>query len=171
MLILSLFRHAKSSWSEDKLKDFDRPLADRGKAAAPRMAAYMAREGLAPELILCSPAVRTRQTLDLILPSLPGGPTVIYEDGFYLAAVSVLLTRLRQVEGKVHHVMVVGHDPGLHGLALALAGSGPPEMLQALAAKFPTAALAVITFKLRDWSRVAPGAGRLERFVTPKMLD
>jgi phosphohistidine phosphatase len=170
MLTLSLLRHAKSSWDDAALEDFERPLAKRGESAAPRMGAYMAERGLAPELILCSPAVRARQTLDLVLPHLPGGPTLVYEDNFYLAAPSVLLARLRRVEAKLHHVMIVGHDPGMHELAVELSGTGEPKMLQALAAKFPTAARAVIRFKARSWSKVGPGAGRLELFTTPKML-
>src|SRR5262245_8755490 len=101
MLTLMLLRHAKSSWDDGSLRDFDRPLAPRGESAAPRMGAYMAEQGLAPQLILCSPAVRTRQTVDLVLPHLEGDPTVVYEDRFYLAAPSVLLARLRRIEAKV----------------------------------------------------------------------
>jgi phosphohistidine phosphatase len=170
MLTLSLLRHAKSSWDDASLKDFDRPLSERGETAAPRMGAYMAAQGLAPELVLCSPAVRARQTLDLVLPRLGGGPTVVYEENFYLAAPSVLLARLRKIEAKVSRVLVIGHDPGMQGLALELAGTGDAERMQALAAKFPTAGLAVIGFKARDWSKIAPGKGRLEQFVSPKML-
>jgi len=170
MLTLLLLRHAKSSWDDASLDDFDRPLAARGQAAAPRMGAYMAQQGLAPELILCSPAVRTRQTLELVLPHLAGGPTVVYEDSLYLAASSVLLARLRKIEGNVRQVMIVGHDPGMHGLALELAGAGDPEALQALAGKFPTGGLAVIAFRARHWAKVAPGKGRLDLFMTPKML-
>jgi phosphohistidine phosphatase len=170
MLTLSLLRHAKSSWDDPSLKDFDRPLSERGEDAAPRIGAYMAAQGLAPELVLCSPAVRARRTLDLVLPRLPDGPTVVYEDSFYLAAPSVLLARVRRIEAKVRHVLIVGHDPGMQGLALELAGSGNAETLQWLGRKFPTAALAVIRFKAREWSKVAPGKGRLELFATPKTL-
>jgi phosphohistidine phosphatase len=170
MLTLSLFRHAKSNWDDSGLKDFDRPLARRGEAAAPRMGAFMAAEGPAPDLILCSPALRTRQTLDLVLPYLVDGPTVVYEEAFYLAAASQLLARLRKVDGPVHHVMIIGHDPGMHGLALELAGSGEPEQMQALAAKFPTAGLAVLVFEADDWSEIGPGAGHLQLFTSPKRL-
>jgi phosphohistidine phosphatase len=170
MLTLSLLRHAKSSWDDSDLDDFDRPLSRRGESAAPRMGAYMAEQGLSPDLILCSPAARARQTLGLVLPHLSGGPTVVYEDNFYLAAPSLLLARIRRIEADVRHAMIVGHDPGMHVLALELSGSGEAKNLQALAAKFPTAGLAVIGFKVRDWSKVGPGKGRLEQFVTPKML-
>jgi phosphohistidine phosphatase len=170
MLTLSLFRHGKSSWNSPSVRDIDRPLSERGEAAVPRMGAYMVAHKIAPELVLCSPAVRARQTLDLLLPHLGSDPTVVYEDGFYLASSSVLLKRVRQIESKMHHVMIVGHDPGLHGLALAVSGEGHPEELQALSAKFPTAGLAVIVFKARDWSGVKEGAGRLTRFITPRRL-
>jgi phosphohistidine phosphatase len=171
MLTLLLLRHAKSSWDDASLKDFDRPLAPRGEAAAPRLGAYMAERGLSPELILCSPAVRARQTLDLVLPHLADDPTVVYEGSLYLAAPSVVLARLRKIEGKVNCVMVVGHDPGMQTLALELSGAGDPKVLQAIAAKFPTAALAVIRFKAREWSRIGPAKGRIDLFVTPKTLD
>ena len=170
MLTLSLLRHAKSSWDDASLKDFDRPLSERGETAAPRMGAYMAAQGLAPELVLCSPAVRARQTLDLVLPRLAAGPTVVYEDRFYLAAPSVMLARVRKIEAKVRHVLIVGHDPGMQGLALELAGSGDAEALRSLGRKFPTGALAVIRFNARDWSRIGPAKGRLELFATPKTL-
>jgi phosphohistidine phosphatase len=171
MLTLSLFRHAKSSWDDPGVKDFDRPLAPRGEAAAPRMGAFMADNKIEPELILCSPAVRTRQTLELVLPYMKCGPTVIYEDGFYLAPASQLLARVRKIEANVRHVMIVGHDPGMHGLAVELAGSGAPKQMQALAAKFPTAGLAVLDFDVEDWSKVEPGIGQLRIFMTPKRLS
>jgi phosphohistidine phosphatase len=170
MFTLSLFRHAKSNWDDPGLKDFDRPLARRGETAAPRMGEFMAAQGIEPELILCSPAVRTRQTLDLVLPYLKSSPTVVYEDGFYLAAASQLLAHVRKVEAKVRHVMVIGHDPGMHGLAVELAGSGAPKQMQALAAKFPTAGLAVLDFDVEGWPDIGPGLGRLRLFITPKRL-
>jgi len=170
MRTLSLFRHAKSSWANPSHKDFERPLNGRGEKAAPRMGAFMARHDIAPDLILCSAAVRTRQTLDLVLPHLAGSPRVIYEDALYLAGAPALLTRIRKLGAKVRHAMLVGHDPGLHVLAQELAGSGDGDDLEALAAKFPTAGLAVIAFAGTTWPKVTRGAGRLEVFMTPKRL-
>jgi phosphohistidine phosphatase len=170
MLTLSLFRHAKSSWGDSNLQDFDRPLNERGLDAAPRMGAFMAEHGIAPDLILCSPSVRTRQTLALLLPHLAQAPEVIYEDAIYLGSSSTLLKRIRKLEAGVRHAMIVAHDPGLHQLAMELSGSGDAEALQALAQKFPTAALAVVVFEGRSWSKVKPRAGRLQLFMTPKRL-
>src|SRR5262249_14225267 len=148
----------------------DRPLARRGEEAAPRMGAFMAAQGIEPELILCSPAVRTRQTLDLVLPHLTSGPTVVYEEGFYLAGASQLLGRLRKIEPKGPHVMIAGQAPGMQGLACEGAGSGAPKEMQALAAKFPTAGLAVLDFDVEGWPDIGPGLGRLRLFMTPKRL-
>jgi phosphohistidine phosphatase len=154
MLTLSLLRHAKSSWSDPRLKDFERPLNDRGEKAAPRMGAFMARRGIAPDLILCSAAVRTRQTLNLVLPHLKGAPAVAYEEGLYLASSATMLKRLHRVPAGVGHTMIVGHDPGMHTLAVELAGSGRPDDLQRLSEKFPTAGLAVLAFAVDAWPEV-----------------
>ena len=170
MLTLSLLRHAKSSWDTPGLEDFERPLAERGEDAAPRMGAFMKKHAIAPQLILCSAAVRTRQTLDLVLPHLAGTPAVAYEDGLYLAAAKTLLARVRGIDAGITHAMLVGHDPGMHELAMDLAGSGDAEALAALARRFPTAGLAVIGFKASAWSKIGSRKGRLELFVTPKTL-
>jgi phosphohistidine phosphatase len=170
MLTLCLLRHAKSSWEDAAIEDFDRPLAPRGEQAAPRMGAYMADQGIAPELILCSPAKRTRQTLALILPKLAQQPSVEFEDGLYLASSSALLARIRKVRANTHYLMLVGHDPGMHGLAVELSGRGGSEDLNRLANKFPTAALAVISFRVSQWSQVKPKAGRLDQFMSPRRL-
>src|SRR5262245_41251119 len=170
MLTLSLLRHAKSSWSDPRLKDFERPLNDRGETAAPRMGAFMARRGLAPDLILCSTAVRARQTLNLVLPHLKGAPAVAYEDALYLASSATMLKRLHKVPAGVSHIMIVGHDPGMQTLAMELAGSGRADDLERLAQKFPTAGLAVIVFETSAWPKVHWGGGRLELFMAPKLL-
>jgi phosphohistidine phosphatase len=170
MLTLSLLRHAKSSWSAARLKDIERPLNERGEAAAPRMGAFMARHGLVPELVLCSPAVRTRQTLDLVLPRLKASPEIIYDNTLYLGAPAAMLKRLRKVSAKVHHAMIVGHNPGLQALALMLAGDGGEGGLEALAEKLPTAGLAVIEFDVASWAKVKPDGGRLKLLTAPKRL-
>jgi phosphohistidine phosphatase len=170
MPTLSLFRHAKSSWADPGQQDFDRPLNERGLDAAPRMGVFMAGHGITPDLVLCSPSARTRQTLDLVLPHFSAKPTILYEDTLYLASASTLIKRIRKLNASIQHAMIVAHDPGLHRLAMELPGSGDPEVMQALAEKFPTSGLAVIVFEGRGWSRVKPGGGRLKLFMTPKRL-
>lgn len=170
MLTLSLLRHAKSSWADPAQDDFDRPLNERGREAAPRMGAYMAEQKLAPKLILCSPALRTRQTLALVLPHLQRTAEIAYEDDLYLASTGQLLKKIRKTTAATSHLMIVGHDPGMHGIATKLAGSGDPATLDFLAAKFPTAGLAVILFDAKSWADVGDGDGRLRLFMTPKRL-
>jgi phosphohistidine phosphatase len=128
------------------------------------MGDFMKAQGVEPDLILCSTAVRARQTLDLVLPRLPCVPQVAHEDGLYLASAPRLLARVRKLEPPVRHALLIGHDPGMHMLAVELSGEGAAKSLEALAAKFPTAALAVIQFSTRDWSKIAPARGRLELF-------
>ncbi len=170
MKTVSIFRHAKSSWDDDKLKDFDRPLSTRGEKAAARMGAYMRAENIAPDVILCSSAVRTRATLRLALKKLDNEPATHFEDALYHAGAGAMLTMLRTLPETIGHVMIVGHNPGLHALALDLFGSGERDDALALARKFPTAALAQIEFDIAEWRRLGVGDGRLTRFVTPKTL-
>jgi phosphohistidine phosphatase len=176
MLTLTLLRHAKSSWGDPSLDDYDRPLGKRGKTAAPEIGAALAAMGLRPDLILCSSAVRARATLDLVLPKLGAPvPRVVYDDALYLATPNALLSRLHRVgpgdTGEVpRHVMVVGHNPGLEELAVLLIGSGASDDTSRLTEKFPTAAVAVLGFNSESWAAIAPGAGRLEHFLTPKQL-
>jgi phosphohistidine phosphatase len=112
MLTLSLLRHAKSSWADSRLKDIDRPLNERGEKDAPRMGGHLARQGLVPDLVLCSPAVRTRQTLALVLPHLKPSPEIVYDDALYPGTPPAILKRLRNVAAEVRHAMIVGHNPG-----------------------------------------------------------
>ena len=171
MLTLSLLRHAKSSWSDLELDDYERGLAERGIKAAPEMGRYIANKKLMPDLILCSGAVRTRATLALILPELGAPPPEIrYDDALYLASPITMLDAVRRLAPGPKHVLLIAHNPGLHALALELTGSGDPAALSGLATKFPTAALAVFTFKSAAWTDIRPGTGRLEQFVTPRGL-
>lgn len=171
MLTLLLLRHAKSSWDDPELEDFERPLAKRGTRAAHQIGALLADEDLKPDLVLCSGAVRTRATLTLLLPALgQPPPEIVYDDDLYLAAPAVILESIRRA-GQARRLMVIGHNPGLHALALSLVGDGSRRDISALATKLPTAALAVIDFDCADWSEARPAAGRLKRYVTPRTLD
>jgi phosphohistidine phosphatase len=171
MLTLSLLRHAKSDWGDPTLQDFDRPLSERGAEAAPRMGAHMRKLGLQPDLILCSASVRTRATLTLVLAQLRlSHADIRYEDGLYLAAPAALVSRLKAVEAGPRHILLVGHNPGIQMLALELAGSGKRHALKAIATKFPTCGLAVLTFDIPAWSQLAPASARLVEFMTPRLL-
>jgi phosphohistidine phosphatase len=166
---LYLLRHAKSSWDDPTLPDRERPLAPRGRRAATRVADYLERERIVPELVLCSSAVRTVQTLELLRPALGSETTVVVEDELYAASSDALLERVRRVSDEVMSAMLIGHNPGLRQLALDLASRGAD--LQRLEAKLPTAALA--TLAVADdagWSRLAPGDAELTAYVVPRQL-
>jgi phosphohistidine phosphatase len=165
MRTLHLLRHAKSSWDDPALPDRERPLAPRGVRDAKRIAKHLRRLGVAPELVLCSSAVRTRETLELVRPALAVVPVSI-EDGLYGASSETLLERLRTVPDEVGSVLLIAHNPGLQDLALALASSGTDR--ERLEAKFPTAALA--TLALPSWSGLSPGDAELVDYVGPKQL-
>jgi phosphohistidine phosphatase len=163
---LLLLRHAKSSWDDPSLADRDRPLAPRGHRAAERMADHLRSDFPHPDLVLCSPALRTRETLDRMSNAF-GDAEVVVDDELYGAGEGELLERLRAVDDRFETVAVIGHNPGIHDLAIALAGSGAE--LGRMGAKFPTGALAVLAFD-EPWRDVSPGGGLLEAFVTPKDL-
>ena len=168
---LTLLRHAKSSWDVPDLSDHERQLTKRGTKAAKRIARYITENDLIPDLILCSDAIRTRATLALILACFdrPAPHTIVTEE-LYLAAPDDILRIIKRETGDARHVMVIGHNPGLHALALSLPGTGPVEALTQLAMKFPTAALAHISFDISDWAAVGPATGTLEHYVMPRSL-
>jgi len=164
---LMLLRHAKSDWPAG-VADFERPLAARGREAAPLMARYMAEEGLIPDLALVSPAKRTRETWGLLAPAL-GDVAVKSEPRIYNASVGELLSLVTAIDEEVETALFVGHNPGMAELTLLLSGAGDRRALTAVQRKYPTAALSVIGLE-DSWAEVAPFKGRLERFVTPKSL-
>ncbi len=180
MLSLILLRHAKSSWDTPGLDDFDRPLNARGAAAAPVMGAALVAFELHPQLILCSPSQRTRETLALIAPVLASPnlppPRIVFEDQLYLASSADLLARVQSIPqdprpvgaSEPQAVMIIGHNPGLHDLALLLTGTGDARSLIRLQDKFPTAALVELVFEAKSWRDVQPAAGLLAHYTTPK---
>jgi len=167
MLTLCLLRHAKSSWKEPALPDHDRPLNTRGKAEAPMMGKEIAKHGLDPDLVLCSTARRTRDTLELVLPELKSEPKVIYEDGLYHGTPAEMLDLLRELSPGAGQVLLVGHNPELQSFAVDLIGSGSKQLKDRLEAKLPTAGLVVLRFAAGAWKDVSINSGKLELFLTP----
>lgn len=166
---LYLLRHVKSTWNEPGLPDRERPLAPRGRRAGKKLARRLRKEGAAPDVVLCSPSVRTRETLAAILPAL-GDPAIEFPDELYAAPEEELLELVRGVEPCVSSALVIAHNPGLQGLAIALAGSGDEDARERLSEKFPTGALATLSFNAETWAEVALGSGVLVGFVVPRDL-
>jgi len=163
-----LLRHGKSSWSDATVADIDRPLAPRGERAAKRIAKYMRRKRIRPGLVLCSPSLRTRQTLGAIEPSLGKGSLVELVPEIYAASEGELLERLQALPDSVGSVMLIGHNPGLHDLALTLASRGAD--LPQLEQKFPTGALATLVVHSESWANLSPGEAELVDYVVPRQL-
>jgi phosphohistidine phosphatase len=166
---LYLLRHAKSSWKQSGVPDHDRPLARRGRRAATTMAAHLREQGIAPELVLCSTALRARETFDGIEPAL-GTPVVRFEPELYGASPDVLLDRLHKVDDAIGSVMLIGHNPSLELLALDLARPEEPAVRE-LAAKYPTAALATLVVAEGSWRTLGHGTAELTGFVRPRDLE
>jgi phosphohistidine phosphatase len=167
---LMLLRHAKSDKS-GTMTDHDRPLADRGRRDAPLVGTYMAGEGLRPDLALVSTALRAQQTWALAGAAFAEPVRQHNDRRIYDGPASAILAMIRQLAPGPKTLVVVGHNPLLHQLALALAGTGDPQALARLTAGYPTTGLAVIDFEGNDWADVSEGLGRLERFETPGTID
>lgn len=166
---LHLLRHAKSSWREGSLDDRDRPLNARGHMAARLMAAHLARQ-TTPDLVLCSSALRTRETLRYLLRAYAAPPPVAVEEALYLASAEAIRERIAAVPEDIAMLLVIAHNPGLHELAATLARHGARHDRTRLAAKFPTGALA--SFRLGGpWHAIADAPIALTAYVVPSDLD
>ncbi|ESY85570.1 histidine phosphatase [Mesorhizobium sp. LNHC220B00] len=166
---LLLLRHAKSSWDDPDLDDFDRPLAERGLKAAQLIGRELAARDWLPDQVLVSPALRTRDTWRLVAAELPVHPRVAFAEALYDAAAADILSQLRKADPSSGCLLVLGHNPGLEELAKRLAGSGSEaKARKRLEKKFPTAALARFVLE-DDWSGLS--AARLTHSLRPKDLS
>lgn len=167
---LLLLRHAKSAWDDPALSDHSRPLNQRGRAAAAAMRAALLGLALSPDVVLVSSARRTLQTLEALEPWEETPPIIEPMDALYLATAPQILKVLNGVAETARSVMVIGHNPGLHELAVQLAGTArDPADARRLAEGFPTGAMAEFVIP-GAWRALAPGAAQLHRFVCPRDL-
>lgn len=166
---LHLLRHAKAVPQEEGGPDRDRPLEQGGRRAAQALAQWIAEHRLSPALVLCSPALRARQTLDIIAPSLPLPPQILLEEGLYLANARQLLGRLREVPASIASVMLVGHNPGVYELALYLSDVATGPIVARLGG-FPAGALARYEVSV-PWSALGRRRARLAGVVLPQELS
>ena len=167
---LMLLRHAKTEKAEGGMSDHARRLNGRGKSDAPVIGAYMAHHALTPDLVLVSTAERARQTWERVAAELPKPPRVVYEERLYNAGADAVIALVKGTAPTVRTLLVVGHNPGLHDAARRLIASGDVETRERLNEGLPTSGLAVIDFAGKDWRKVHPHGGRLERFVSPRSL-
>lgn len=159
-----LLRHAKADWPS--VADHERPLAERGHQDASAVGRHLADLGIGPDLALCSTSVRTRDTWKLAAHEMPHRPKTVYEERLYEASLGELLALFAETSDEVGTLLVVGHNPGMHAAADALAGSAEGDTLARMTRGFPTAAYAVVTFS-GSWKSVEHGVGRLTAFWAP----
>lgn len=161
MKTLFLLRHAKSSWKDAAQTDFMRPLNERGRQAAPLIGKYMRKQKLQPDLILCSPAERARQTIALVCEAAKFKTELRFDERIYEASVAVLRALVSEIDESAGRVLLVGHNPGFEELL---------EMLTGEVRRMPTAALAEIALDIEQWTNVREQSGELVQFVRPKEL-
>ncbi|MFW2374536.1 MAG: SixA phosphatase family protein [Gammaproteobacteria bacterium] len=160
---LSLVRHAKSSWSNHHLKDFDRPLNDRGLRDAPAMANHLLERDLVPDFIISSAANRAQTTARIMAEILLGdAEQIVTETELYAASAEHLLSQIRMVGNQVEHLMLVAHNPSITELLDILVDGAGQDM--------PTCSVAVIGLDISDWRQLLPGTGMLNHFMSPKQL-
>jgi phosphohistidine phosphatase len=166
---LLLLRHAKSAWPD--VADHERPLAPRGRRDAPVAGRWLRVAGQVPDRVVCSTARRARQTWQLAAAELDASPRVSFDQRVYGAAAGELLELARETAPKARTLLIVGHDPAMQQLTLALgsARAGDADALERVRVKFPTAAIAVLEFT-GTWQDLGPGQARLTNFVVPRDL-
>jgi phosphohistidine phosphatase len=167
---LILFRHAKAEPHGVRDDDHDRVLTEEGLEAARGMGAWLESEGMVPDLVICSSSARTRQNWKEAKKAFDPEPPVIFEDLIYEASPEMLLEVVRNTDGDVQTLMLVGHNPGMEALTLILAESAEPDVAERFEKKFPTAGIAVLDFEDTPWAALEEKTAWLYAFETPKHL-
>ncbi len=171
MKTLYLMRHAKAGWDDPAQRDFDRPLTPRGQAAALLMGRFLRAQGIEVDLLFASPAMRNQMTWERLESSWKSGIAPKFEDGIYMATVDTLLGLVQSAPVSARAVMLLGHNPGLEDLSFKLLHDGDAGGMDLLDQGFKTAALAELSFDVRDWHDIAVKSATLQRFITPRSLD
>jgi phosphohistidine phosphatase len=168
---LLIFRHSKAERALPGASDHERVLIDRGRKDAAKIGAYMASHGLVPDLVLFSTSARTEETWKFAAGAFKHKPPAQAERKLYDATPRAIMDVIKLAPADAHTLMIVGHNPGLHEVALLLIASGDIDAREALREKFPTSGLVIIDFAFDDWRKLHAQGGRLERFVSPKSLE
>ena len=174
---LMLLRHAKTEHDAPSGHDHDRRLDERGRLDAAAVGTWIGRHPPLPDAVKVSTAMRAKQTWEIAGDAMQAAfreapqPQVEWLDEIYAAEPTQLLQIVRMASATdPAHLMLIGHNPGMHELALMLAGSGDAAAKKALEDNLPTAGLAILDFAIDDWNEVAFRRGKLVRFTSPKLL-
>jgi phosphohistidine phosphatase len=158
---LFLLRHAKSSWKDESLPDFERPLNRRGKHAAERIGRYLKHEAIVPELVLSSPALRARETIERVAKAAKWTPEILFDQRIYEAGGLRLLDVVAQIENERKTALLVGHNPGIEELLMLLTGESK---------HVPTAGLLKLDLKTSNWATASDKRAKLAWLVKPRKL-
>jgi phosphohistidine phosphatase len=162
MKTLYLLRHAKSDWKDAEMRDFDRPLAPRGRHAAALIGKYLRKQDIRPDLIVCSPAERARETIEIVLENTKLKSEVRFDERIYEAHTGRLLEIIAQLDESARSALMIGHNSGFEELGEHLTGQMNP---------MPTGALLEIDLDVEKWRQVREGCGRLRSYIKPKDLE
>lgn len=172
MKTLTLLRHAKSSWDDPVARDFDRPLNGKGQRAALVMGRYLRSAGMTFDHVVASPAVRIVETVEQVEHGYGCDLAPSWDRRVYLASASSLLDIVHELPARAQTAMLIGHNPGLEDLILMLVPDRAGDALRdSVEMKFPTAAIAELTFEVSDWTEIRADGGTLVRFTRPRDLD
>ena len=170
MKSLLLLRHAKSDWADMTLEDHDRPLNDRGRESAALIGSYLAEQRYNVDLVICSSAMRTRETLDLMFKAGNLRWPVEYTRPVYDATTNTLFSIVRNLSDSLNTVMILGHNPSMQDMTLLLAGRDESAEVQQVRQKYPTGALAHIALGIDSFRDLHVDCGQLRKFIRPKDL-
>jgi len=168
---LAILRHAKSSWDDPGLDDFNRPLNERGWKTAHRLGRELKDRGIRFDLVLSSSSARTRETIDGVQKHCSFDGPIRFEQELYLASEETLLEMIRSLEDDVKAPLIVGHNPGLERLIAELTRDDRNGLRRRVVGKFPTGALAVLDLPAKSWSKIERGTGEIVELILPKELD
>ncbi len=167
---LYIMRHSKAVPAGDGIDDHERVLTERGERDARTMGEYMREHGIVPDGVLCSSALRARQTLHFVEEGMGRTLNAKVERRLYMASPRDVLSLLALIEEPVGSLMIVGHNPTLHQLTADLTETGEKALLAELAKRFPTSTLAEIRYPAISWTEFGPRKGELRRFIAPKLM-
>jgi phosphohistidine phosphatase len=167
---LMLLRHSAAERANPGDSDQERPLSPEGRADAATIGAYLGNHSFRPDRVLVSPSTRTRETWRQIAAALRTAPEPVFDERIYNAAAQSLFNVIAEMAGDAQSVLMLGHNPGLHELAVLLVATGDIDTRERLRENFPTSGVAIIDFALDGWAKLHPRSGRLERFVSPKLI-
>jgi phosphohistidine phosphatase len=167
---LILLRHSTAEKAGAGESDRDRVLSAKGHSDAAMVGSYFANHSFRPDHVLVSPAARTRETWHQVAAALRAPPEAKFDERIYNAASQTLFSVAAKAPDEAHALLILGHNPGLHELAVMLTATGDIDIRERLRENFPTSGIAIIDFAFDSWAKLHPRAGRLEQFVSPKLI-